>query len=305
MSFSYYGTDVRGLNSVDEVMSRSGLDYLVEKAPLEMKFADGTSAAIDNMVATYRSDTNAPLGVVSPAYQPLQNRETFDWMQQLSDEGDFKFVSACEYHGGRKIALTCELPERTVVGADDEVTRYLIAVNNHDGGGSCRLFPSSIRAVCENTLRIVERNAEGSKTILRMIHRESSLAQRVSMGRDFLGSIRVHHNHFQALARVMNDRRVTDDEVTAYFKALAALKTASEKSADRAVEQMTSIFHNEKNEGKVGATGWALFNAATEWSDHGGRKRDGEKRVHSNLFGDSDAFKQRALTLAEHLFVAA
>jgi phage/plasmid-like protein (TIGR03299 family) len=301
---SYHGTNVDGENNVDEALARSNLDWTVETAPVQIAYPDGSTRRLPDTVATYREDTKQHLGVVTSKYHVFQNDQCFDWLQQLCDDGALRLSHAAEYRGGRKIAMTCELPTKTIVGGDDVVQRYLLAVNNHDGGGSVRLFPSTIRAVCENTLRLLERKANRSETMLKMVHRETSLADRVSKGRDFLQSITLQHNQFQTLARQMNSQNVTDIQVAAYFKTLASMKASSERSADRAVDQLQDIYANDKNAGGYGHNVWTMYNAVSEWSDHHGRKRSGESRLQSNLFGQGDSFKRSAFELA-WTFVAA
>ena len=301
---SYHGTNVDGETNVDSALARSGLDWTVSTAPVQIEYPDGSTRRLPDTFATFREDTNQHLGVVSKKYHVFQNVQCFDWLQQLCDDGALKLSHAAEYRGGKKIAMTCELPTRTIVGGNDEVKRFLIGVNNHDGGGSVRLFPSTIRAVCENTLRLLEVKASKAQTMLKMVHRETSLADRVSKGRDFLQSITLQHNQFQTLARQMNSQNVTDVQVAAYFGTLAGIKASSERAADRAVEQLQQIYANDKNAGMMGHNVWAMFNAVTEWSDHHGRKRSGESRLQSNLFGQGDSFKRSAFDLAQ-TFIAA
>jgi hypothetical protein len=99
-----------------------------------------------------------------------------------------------------------------VVGGNDSITRYLVAVNNHDGGGAVRLFPTTRRAVCDNLLRPQEREAGRSNTVMRMIHRESSLADRVKRGREFLSEIKVLHDGFERVANELQSVTLNDNE---------------------------------------------------------------------------------------------
>ena len=280
----YHGTNVRGTTHLRDAFEKAGLNWFVETAPLKMTRADGSEQPLKRFLATYRSDTGHALGVVSNGYRVFQNEEVFDWVQALCDEGQFKLSHAAEYHGGRKIAITAELPTNTVVGGNDHIRRYLVAVNNHDGGGSVRMFPTTERAVCNNLLQLIELKASKSKTLFRMVHREGSLSDRVERGRAFLKSITAMHEDFQRVASSLNQREVTEQELYAYFKTLCAMKASSEKSAERMFDKLNVTFENDKNAGMMGPTAWAALNAVTEYSDHQGRKKSGESRLESNLF---------------------
>ena len=301
----YHGTNVAGATQLSEAFEQAGLDWKVELGAVQGVTQDGTRLDLPKHRVTYRSDNNLPLGVVGDKYHVFQNADNFDWLQALCDEGELKLSHAAEYRGGRKVAITAELPTKTVVGADDSITRYLVAVNSHDGGGAVRLFPTTRRAVCDNLLRPQEREASRNNTIFRMIHRESSLADRVKRGREFLSEIKVLHDGFERVANQLQQVTLSDEQIRAYFTTLADLKTQSTRSSERLQNSFWETFANEKNAGMMGRTAWAAVNTITEVSDHQGRTRSGEQRMRSNLFGGGDKFKSRAFKLATDLFITA
>ena len=303
-SYHSYGADVSDCKNIQEVMAAGGLDWEVLKGKVSAQFADGTSAVLEDRMTTYRSDTNTVLGIVGNNYEVFQNYETYDWLNVLHGNNEVKWEHAAQFHDGRKIAVTCRLPGVSEISEGDTLDRFLIAVNNHDGGGSVRLFPSTTRPVCENTLRVAEDNAVKGKQILRFIHRESSLNQRVKDGRRFIHAIQSLHNEFQQTAQELQKAAFSDEKLNEYFSKILAEKTKSKKAADRHTETLLRIFSSDKNAGGYGANGWTAFNAVTEWVDHHGRKRTGEARLNSNLFGSGDSFKQSALTLAKEVFLA-
>lgn len=303
-SYHSYGADVSACNDIREVMSQGGLDWEVLKGKISAQFADGTSQVLEDRMTTYRADTNTVLGVVGNNYEVFQNYETYDWLNVLHGQDEVKWEHAASFQGGRKIAVTCRLPGVSEISEGDTLERFLIAVNSHDGGGSVRLFPSTTRPVCENTLRVVEDRASKNQRILRFIHRESSLNQRVKEGRKFIETIQIMHNKFQQTAQELQKAAFSDEKLNQYFSKILAAKTNSKKAADRHTETLLRIFSSDKNAGGYGSNGWTAFNAVTEWVDHHGRKRSGESRLNSNLFGAADTFKQSALQLAKEVFLA-
>ena len=56
----------------------------------------------DNKVL-YRSDTHAPLSVVSQRYQVVQPREILEFYRDLTEISGFELETAGRFKGGRKI----------------------------------------------------------------------------------------------------------------------------------------------------------------------------------------------------------
>mgnify|MGYP003442067838 CR=1 FL=1 len=91
MPFVFGGVkNVDDCKTAEEVIEKAGLNWDVRKAEIFAKipnakticpggiFTDsGAYNPVENMYATYRSDTGQPLGIVKGRYEPVQNRDAF------------------------------------------------------------------------------------------------------------------------------------------------------------------------------------------------------------------------------------
>src|SRR4051812_11627885 len=74
--------------SIDDAIRIAGLDWTVETVPLYHTAADGGYTEIAGQFGVRRSDTGAIMGVVGDRYNPLQNRDQFDWFKPFLDSGE-------------------------------------------------------------------------------------------------------------------------------------------------------------------------------------------------------------------------
>ena len=72
------------------MIEAAGLDWNVSMRPI----ADPDGYLVDGFKGTYRDDTNKSLGVVSDKYKRFQNREEFDFLDSLLQDGIMRYESA-------------------------------------------------------------------------------------------------------------------------------------------------------------------------------------------------------------------
>ena len=125
------------------------LDWLVEKQPLFT--ADGTKVAGE--FATVRQDT-AAVGVVGNNYRVFQNAEAFDFFDALVADKLAMYETAGSLKGGKRRSFCASIPKELRAAGDDVVNPYVLLTNTHDGSGTLRMLPTSVRVVCQNTLNL-------------------------------------------------------------------------------------------------------------------------------------------------------
>lgn len=163
------GITLENIHSLDTVLKMTGLDFQVQKFPLqfmaEQTFTvDGQPTraivpfAIDDQFATVRTDTMKPLGVVGKNYEILQNSEMFDFLESL--EGmDAKYETGGSYgaHGAKSFICMSTEPMK-ILG--DDFQPYINFLNSFDGSGAVRVMFSPIRLFCSNCIAISIKKAD-------------------------------------------------------------------------------------------------------------------------------------------------
>jgi hypothetical protein len=167
-----------------------------------------------------------------------------------------------------------------------------------------RLFPTSVRVVCANTLRFAghqqqtaERRGDKLNAGLRLCHVQSQLRDRVEQAREVLGVIDRRHEQLGELARAMAATPVSTETVVGYFEDLVINREESRRY--QIVQQMRDLFDRPTNSDGFGANVWTLYNAASEFADHhtrviGTGEIRAERRFTSRMFGAADQLKQSA-----------
>jgi phage/plasmid-like protein (TIGR03299 family) len=322
-----------------EAITLAGLDWQVEKWPLQTYGVDRHGAAqvldVEDQYATVRTDTGAVLGVVSGQYRVFQNREAFDFMDELVGEKLALYETAGALRGGRRVWMLAKLPQELRVGrTEDVIDTYLLLANSHDGGLALRVIPTTVRVVCQNTLNLALSRAGSTGVTIRHL---DSLEDRVQEAREHLGVFVDRIEHFQEEVDALAATPLTDPQAKTYFSEVFDLpapgrlldrmldsqedrgrfmrelleahaeRTERQKAADaRLLEQLVENYHNGTNTlPGIEGTAWAAFNSISQFVDHQGRGAGTDGKLNSIWFGEGNQLKQTAFARALELAGAA
>lgn len=298
-----FGTVVTEAQTSVDALRIAGLDWTVALTDLAAIMPDGSHQPIDTHRATMRTDTGAALGAVGMRYQPLQNREAFAWMDEVVGEQLAIWHTCGSLRQGKDVWMLAKLPGNLEVCDRDVLDKYVLITNNHAGTGAVRLFPTSVRVVCANTLRLAISEVDSNKSDaglplgLKLFHTAGSLGRRVQKARELLGVIGKSHDEFATAARSMLAKSLNTQQVSDYFGGL--VENRSDRSRDKVLGQLWDRFALPTNEGGFKANVWTAYNAASEWADHelrvtGKGEKRMERKFRSCLFGSAHSFKERA-----------
>jgi len=138
----------------------AGIDWQVIQEPLQ------TVSGIETpLVANLRNDNNTFLGAVTGRYRIVQNKEAFDFMDELSFQ-EVVYETTGVLGKGEPVWLLAKMNQFKVL--DDDVTGYLCLNNSHDGKGAIRVSVTPVKVVCQNTLNLAIENAKRTWTIRHM-----------------------------------------------------------------------------------------------------------------------------------------
>lgn len=280
-----------------EAITASGLDFTVDIRPLMTE--DGLPVA--KRRAVVRRDTETVLGTVGSGYTPIQNIDSFQFLDEVAGEGHVRYHTAGALGQGERVWMLAKLPGNIRVnGTDDVSKKFLLLSNSHDGSSSLRVFFSPIRVVCQNTLTFAHRQGRGQGVSI--VHR-GDVRSRVDEARRLLGLADRTFDRYGEQINVLAKRQLTVAEAEDYFLTLYPDGADEKRGRSRAIrERLLNLYESGLGQDLPGIrhTAWAALNAATEFVDHHRttRGQDARTRVDRRLasawFGSGAQVKLRA-----------
>lgn len=300
----------RSFTSV-EALAEAGLDWTVGKRELFAKAGDGAEIEVPSHCQTYREDNGQALGIVGAEYGILQNTAAFEAFDTLVPDGLLKYESAFSLRGGRTICAVARLGESLDVAEGDLIAPYALLTNSHDGSGAVNVYPTTVRVVCANTLRMANAQA---RTRIKIRHTKN-VNDRTKDAVKVLGRIIDLFEEFGTNARKLIERQLNEQEFAAYLDTVMPLPAAKTETgrvsakfnrAEKARTQVTANFYDDPKQKLPGIAGtaWAALNAATQYVDHEadlGRGDDAESHFRVVTFDDGAKLKDTALNAALEL----
>lgn len=287
---------------------KAGMDWTICDTPVryltEQIGALGSILSFDDQKVLYRSDTKAPLSVVSSRYQVVQPKAVLEFYRDLTEVSGFELETAGVLKEGRKFWALARTGKSMALKGNDVVNGYLLLATSCDGSLATTATPTTIRVVCNNTLTIA---LNGASSAIKVPHSTSFDAQAVKKQ---LGIAVSQWDSFMYRMKTLSERKVKNHEAMNYFlKVLCqtdnvAADQAAVLTNERALKKVQSLYEGQGRGSELASasgTAWGLLNAVTEFVDHEKRARSQEFRLESAWFGQGAALKQRALQHALQL----
>ena len=156
----------------------AGLDWGVNSATVEFSIND-TLMAFDSRKVLYRSDTQAPLSVVSDSYKTVQPATILDFFREVTSKTDAQMETAGSLAGGKVIWALARLGKDAQV-RDDIVAPYLMLSTSYDMSIPTIAKLVATRVVCRNTIQVAL--GEKSQRQIRIPHSTNFNAEEVRAG---------------------------------------------------------------------------------------------------------------------------
>jgi phage/plasmid-like protein (TIGR03299 family) len=298
---------------VDTWTREAGLGYTVLESPVQ--YSTPATTELQSWPARkvlHRSDTGAPLAVVSDSYHVVQPAEVMDFFRKLVDLGGFQLETAGALSDGRRVWALASVGDAAPVVERDLVRPYLLLGTSYDGTMATVAKFTAIRVVCNNTItaavggyaggRVIKGETEQSlgylKSAVRVLHSERFDAEAVRLQ---LGIVAGAWESFlvqsRQLAGVPMDTLQADEFLA---ELLAPYHTSAKPLQDsKAYRRALELFNGQAIGADlpgVAGTRWAMLNAITQLVDHE-RGRSNNTRMESAWFGAGAALKARAAEL--------
>ena len=293
------GTEINQDTSFWDAFELAGLDWEVDTKPL----FTGDGEKVSHRAA-YRVSDGRILGIVGKRWTPLQNRDAFEIFEPLVDAGEMVIHTAGSLRNGERIWALCQLnQDNSEIVAGDEVAKFVLLSNGHDGKLAVHFGFTPIRVVCANT----EALARGSKAskLVRVRH-SRFVKQNVQ---DLRNVMNFANQEFEATAeqyRYLASKGINSEDLDKYIKIVLGI---GEKSADEMttrskniVSSIEDLFESGRGSDIAGDLGryWGAYNAVTEYLNYS-TGRTANNRMDSVWFGQNGTMNQKALDTALEL----
>lgn len=268
--------------SVEDAIVAAGLDW--EVGLKDLQTVDGVPVSHR---ATYRKTDGSILGVVGPRYTPLQNKDSFDWFQPFIDAGECGIHTAGSLHSGQKVWVLAQLNrDNSEIVPGDDVSKFILLSNSHDGTTAIRVGYTPIRVVCVNTLAMAHNNKNSQ--LIRIRHTRSS-KNNLEQVRDIMDNI---NSQFEATAeqfRFLASKNFNQGDIRRYVKTMLGIEGTVDddiKTRTRNImDEILALVEGPKQSAtNVRGTWWAAYNGYNEYLNYN-KGRTEDNRLDSLWFG--------------------
>lgn len=287
-----------------EVWKReAGMNWTIQETDVLYSVSGGDGLHLktspENKVL-FRSDSHAPLSVVSRRYKVVQPAEVLEFYKDLVAAGGFTLETAGVLRGGKKLWALARTGQETTLKGNDKVKAYLLLATSCDGTLATTAQFTSVRVVCNNTLQMAVGDTKGAVKVPHSTQFDAeSVKKELGIGISTWES-------FIAEIKTMSERRLNKFEAMNYLvKVLGDPGVPlAEQPNQKALQAVHGLFQGQgKGSELASASGtvWGLLNGVTEYVDQHRRSRSQDYRLDSAWFGQGAAIKKKAFVEAVKL----
>lgn len=284
----------------------AGLDWSAdERDVLYMHDSEhGDLLEVPDKKVLVRSDTLAPLSVVSRSFRVVQPGEVLEFYRSLVENMGFELETAGSIKGGRRVWALARTGEEMSVMGQDRINGYVLCATAFDGTMATVVSRTSVRVVCWNTLTFAV-GAGGEYADVRIPHIAKFNPDIIKgrLGLENNDAWTAYQDHVQALA----ERKVSQEEAVQFFLDVLYGEgqdvDAHNKNVQRTVAKYLELYSVGVGQQTRSASGtaWGLVNAVTRFVDHERGTRTVDARLNRAWFGDGRRSKQKAFDTAMKL----
>jgi phage/plasmid-like protein (TIGR03299 family) len=281
-----------------EVWKRdAGMDWMIEES--EVRYITGqngvgTINAFPEQKVLYRSDTKAPLAVVSKRFNVVQPGDILEFYRDLTTHAGFELETAGVLREGRRVWALARTGQSTTLKGRDQVDGYLLLATACDGTLATTAQFTSVRVVCNNTLNIA---VGDTRCAIKVPHRSQFDPDVVKRQ---LGITVAAWDGFVDRMKALCERPVDPDSVEGLLRRVLTYTVPDSKQPvvnEQAVSAVRALYEGGGRGALMASsrgTAWGLLNGVTEFVDHHRRARTPDNRRDAAWFGQGAQLKQKA-----------
>lgn len=261
---------------LDTWIEQAGMDWHVKGSRLIYNTKHGAKQ-FENRMVLYRSDNEAPLGVVADDYKIVHPHDVMEFYRDLISDQGFEMQTAGVLFNGRKFWALARIGDSVKLKGIDEVVPYLLMATSCDGSMATVVHPTSVRVVCNNTLRMaIGPHAKEAK--IKVPHSSQFEADAVKAQLGLLGDA---WENFIGEMRVLADLKLNREEAIQIVADALKASWKNQEGEDMRPDEMldsskllkriVTLYDGEglgaEFESAKG-TGWGLVNAISQYTDN-------------------------------------
>ena len=284
--------------SPEQMLDAAGLNWEVEKVPMFYN-ADG-GPVLTKSRALIRSSDKKLLTVINDSWNPVQNREAFEFFNDFVSAGDMEMHTAGSLRDGKMVWAMAQIKDSFELFGGDKVEGFLLFSNPHEFGRSIDIRFTPVRVVCNNTLTLAL--DEHAKHAVKVNHRSQFDGDAV---KETLGIAKDRLQRYKEQALFLGQKKYKKESIIEYFnRVFPSLSKDEFKKLElakapisRQAEEAMAVLHTQPGARFAEGSWWQAFNTVTYMADHKlGRSQD--SRLSSSWYGLNRAKKEKALELA-------
>lgn len=298
------GQVVKGAMTAKEVITLANLDYEVAKEKLFIETPQ--RAEFPNRFATYRTDTNTPLGIVGNRYQIVQNRDAFGFFDSIIEEGEAIFETAGVLGNGERVFITAKLPDDLMIGGE-KINSYILLTTSHDGTAPVIAGLTKTRVVCNNTLQAALKNLSNKVTINHVGNAKEKLAE----AHRVMGIASEYTKEVSEIFNRMTDVKMSGDDYKKYFFEVfkpeyAVGETKKNEISTRLMNMVDLTYefatkHPTQTTPEAQGTLWGAYNAISGYFNYCQEYKNAEEKFTNQFYGNGNRKMLKSFNIAKDM----
>jgi phage/plasmid-like protein (TIGR03299 family) len=289
------GANLPAGQPVEVWQKEAGLDWIAQQTAVLFQDDQGINTAADHTVI-YRSDTRKALGVVSDGYKVVQPKGVIEFFRELTEKFNYTLETAGCLKEGRVAWALARTGDNIRVGGTDVVGGFLLLSTSFDGSRATEAKFTTVRVVCNNTLRLSDKDAPQVRVSHRSVFDEIAAKRELAVGA---------FHRFEEQANALAETKVSPEQQVDFLLQVYHGVTAKDVAAgtaqlavqtEKTMNRLAAILANAPGQQlrSTLGTAWGLVNAVTHDVDFQKPARSQDNRLVSSWFGQGDAVKARA-----------
>lgn len=283
--------------TVPVALDKSGLNWTVRKVPvyaaseyttegkLEAAGTAGLGMKVPGKFGVERNTDKRILGVVGTSWQPVQNHEGFELIEDFM-QGDTAYIEAAgSLDGGSKVWILAHMAEDMQIAGED-VYRYVLFTNGHDGRTSVTAAMTDIRVVCQNTLSW----ALGTAKRIHRVRHTTKATKRLAEAKTILGLRDLYSEELAKQGEWLVNKEMSDRQFENFLERLMPIKEEDEEKGTPAAtmirsrrDEVRQVYKGADNLNDIRGTRWGALNAVVEYSDYAREFKSDDTQVKAQF----------------------